>query len=562
MSRISVATKFALLAGIFGLLASGTEQKSSAPIPKFTARTELVLVPAVVTDKSGAHISGLKQDDFTLLENGSERKITVFEEITTSNVRPQRTPQPKNVYTNMIEAGTETAPRRVTILALDFINTPIPDQAYAKQQLLKYLAESADTSEPIALVAVTRSGMRIIHDFTTDPRVLRAAIGKVRGSPQQGVEASADLDTLQASDDMSAALGPEADALVQAFEQAQQNFTAFQRRVAATYTLEALLQIANAVNGIPGRKALVWCTGGFPFEISDRSAGLSGPRDSLIDVLPLYERTWRSLNDAMIAVYPVDVRGLVNPSLLPASAHVTPRSAPRMMQAQRWAHSSSIDTLETFAHMTGGKAYYNTNDLTRGFRDASRDSASYYLLGFYLEPGNPKPGWHKLAVKVHQPHVQIRARSGFFVTEQALDPAKLRDLEIANALASPFESTAIGISAQWGPIADGKEAGKKRVGFQLDLPANSTTIDDSDNNHVLLEMVAVAKKEDGSPAGKPLSQSLEAHLKPESVAKIRGSGITYSSAIELPPGEYRVRFLVRDGLGGKLGTVSAALKVE
>lgn len=551
-----------VLVGTFGLIASDAEQKPATTMAKFTARTELVLVPAVVTDKSGAHISGLKQDDFTLLENGTERKIAVFEEITTSNVRPQRAPQPKNIYTNIIEAGAETAPRRVTILALDFINTPIPDQAYAKQGLLKYLAESADASEPMALIAVTRSGVRIIHDFTTDPRVLRAAIRKVRGSPQQGVDASADLDTLASSDDMSAALGPEADALVQAFEQAQQNFTAFQRRVASTYTLEALQQIANAVNGIPGRKALVWCTGGFPFEISDRSAGLSGPRDSLIDVLPLYERTWRALNDAMIAVYPVDVRGLVNPSLLAASVHATPRSAPRMIQAQTWAHRSSLDTFETFAHMTGGKAYYNTNDLTRGFRDAARDSASYYLLGFYLEPNNAKPGWHKLAVKVRHPHAQIRARSGFFVSEQALDPAKERDLEIAHALASPFESTAIGISAHWGQIADAKEPGKKRVGFQLDLPANSATIDDSDNNHVLLEMVAVAKNEDGSSGGKPLSQSLEAHLKPESVAKIRGSGITYNSAIELPPGQYRVRFLVRDGLSGKLGTVSAPLKVE
>jgi hypothetical protein len=54
---------------------------------KFTARTELVLIPTLVTDKSGNHITGLKKEDFTVLENGVEQKVATFEEITSDTHR-------------------------------------------------------------------------------------------------------------------------------------------------------------------------------------------------------------------------------------------------------------------------------------------------------------------------------------------------------------------------------------------------------------------------------------------------------------------------------------------
>ena len=52
---------------------------------KFTSRTALVLVPTLVTDKSGNHIRGLKKEDFTVLENGAEQKVATFEEISMEN---------------------------------------------------------------------------------------------------------------------------------------------------------------------------------------------------------------------------------------------------------------------------------------------------------------------------------------------------------------------------------------------------------------------------------------------------------------------------------------------
>ena len=43
---------------------------------KFKSETVLVQVPAVVTDKSGNHVHNLSKDDFKILENGKQQRIT------------------------------------------------------------------------------------------------------------------------------------------------------------------------------------------------------------------------------------------------------------------------------------------------------------------------------------------------------------------------------------------------------------------------------------------------------------------------------------------------------
>src|SRR5260370_4882029 len=98
--------------------------------------------------------------------------------------------------------------------------------------------------------------------------------------------------------------------------------------------------------------------------------------------------------------------------------------------------------------MTGGRAYYNSNDLVKGFRDAVKDSAEYYMLGYYLDRSNTKPGWRKLSVKVKRDHVDVRARSGFFVTQATVDPESSRDSDLASALQSPIDYTALPLVAQ------------------------------------------------------------------------------------------------------------------
>jgi hypothetical protein len=219
-------------------------------------------------------------------------------------------------------------------------------------------------------------------------------------------------------------------------------------------------------------------------------------------------------------------------------------------------------TLQTFASATGGRAYYNSNDLVKGFRDAVRDSSEYYMLGYYLDRSNPKPGWRKLAVKVKRDHVEVRSRSGFLVTNATVNPETSRDSDLSSALQSPLDYTALPLVVRWDAVEASKETGKKRVRYIVDLAADSALIDPADNNHVQLDFVALAKTPEGKQVDHPVGQKVDLHPAAERLATIREKGIAYRGALDLAPGEYTVRFVVRDDLSGRVGSVAAPLKVE
>ena len=548
--------------------------KESAEI-KFTARAELVLVPTLVTDKSGNHIKGLAKEDFTLLENGAEQKIATFEEVTSDARRPSH-PKSPNEFSNSLTAGAAHA--RVTIIVLDLINTPLMAQADARKELLNYLTQSLDQREPTGLYTLTRSGIRMIHDFTTDPRILVAALHMLKGDAYEMVDSPEDVEAITgtASPDGSggetslssagrgsrgsAGAAAEAQRLQTMMEDSELNFQAFEQRMAITYTLDGMQEVAQALAGIPGRKALIWASGGFPFNVSDNTMQLVPyGRDSLSDVLPMYEHTWQLLNQAQIALYPVDVKGLQVVTLPSASVRNPGKHYGRNMSTRQL---DTQGTFQTFASMTGGRAYYNSNDLAKGFRDAVNDSAEYYMLGYYLDRSKPKSGWRKLSVKVKRDHVEVRARSGFFVADARANSENGRKTDISSALQSPMNYTSLTLVARWTKVEPGKEPGKKHVNYEMQLAPDAGVINEADNNRVALDFVALAKTPEGKLASPPMGQKVDVHLPAERLPIVKQQGVLYRDALDLAPGEYTVRFVVRDDLSGRTGSVAATLKVE
>lgn len=569
---LSAAAVGLLLAGaIFGF---AQEKKGENSQVQFTARTELVLIPAVITDKSGKHITGLTKEDFIVLENGAEQKIGTFEEVKSE---PQRFVRPAdaNEFSNFVEGAPSTS--RITVIVLDFINTPFMAQADARKELLKYLTQSVDVREPTALYTLTRTGIQVVHEFTTDPRVLVAALHTVKGDAYQLVDSDETVETITgtASPDGSAgastpsssakgsgnaAVQSEAARLQSMLEDSELNFKSFEQRLAITYTLDGMQQVAQALAGFPGRKSLIWAGGGFPFNVSDNSMHLApAGRDTLTDVLPLYEHTWQLLNDAQISLYPVDVKGLQPVTVASASIR---NPGKNFGQHAMWRQMDTQATLETFASMTGGRAYYNSNDLVKGFRDAVSDSSQYYMLGYYLDQSKAKAGWRKLTVKVKREHTEIRARNGFFLTNATTDPQSMRNHDISSALESPLDYTSLALVGRWGKIEAAKDPSQKHVFYQLHLSPDAGVVNETDNNHVSLDVVALAYTPEGKRVGQPVGQKVDVHLNAAKLAVIQKQGLVFVDALNMTPGEYMVRFVVRDDFTGRTGSIAAPLKVE
>ena len=232
---------------------------------------------------------------------------------------------------------------------------------------------------------------------------------------------------------------------------------------------------------------------------------------------------------------------------------------PEFISHNVWKSSETHGTFQEFAAATGGRAFFNTNDLKNSFLTAANDNRSYYLLSYHLERQGKKPGWHKLSVSVHRDGSHVRARNGFFLGEGV--PGRTDKLDMQVALGSPLDCTAIPLTGQWQQITPASEPGKHKVIFLLTMPADFAQIDEGDKNHFVVEFLAVARTQTGADAAET-SKTMDGHLEPDSVQRIRNSGMDYRGSLTLPPGQYTVRFAVQDHLSGRLGSVTASLEVQ
>jgi hypothetical protein len=276
-----------------------------------------------------------------------------------------------------------------------------------------------------------------------------------------------------------------------------------------------------------------------------------------------WERTVRMLSDANVAVYPVDAEGLI------AAAELSSAYYPRV-----WLDPSGSESLQAgvlhvttghagmnyVAKMTGGQAYYNNNNnILKMMERATEDSGRYYMLSYYLDREHRTPGWHNLKVRVRQEKVSTRARTGFFINKLKPDSDKLRVRDKRAATASPFEYTALLLTLTWtGKTAAGK---KTTVNFQVHIPAETVLIGGDGQDTLNLDVVTTVADASGKVAlsvGGAVHRTLEA----ASVQEIQQYGVTYVDRLEIDPGEYAVRLVVRDNLTGRLGSITAPLGVK
>jgi len=556
MRRVQVC--FAISGIAFLLWSPLRAQTAQTNATTFTSSTELVLIPTVVDDRSGAHIPGLKKEDFALKQDGKSQPIAIFEEVKTDSARVRRSEGENGTFNNFEPGGSDH--HRLNIIVLDFVNTPFPDQANARTALLRFLSEAADSGEPMCLLALTGGGLTLLHDFTDDPKLLAAGLSKVTVNAAPLIHEP----LVEAHHPTGDALAVTLTMLIRGQLKGEAQLSSLEAKAAALVTVQALQQIAKAFRGLPGRKSLIWASSGFPFSLSPSSALMCEPacpvhgRDEMQSA---YDNLWKMMNDAQIAIYSVDLRS-ADSSMFMTAGGVRPSDIgdPQFdTDAQAQARMQDTNsTLRLFAENTGGKAFLGGANLVQSFRQATQDESSYYMVGYYIKRNSTKLGWHQVSVTVARKGAHARYRNGFLLSRDTSTTSAQQDIKLA--LISPLDFAGVPVSVTWSGNEAGKSAGKTRVQFDLVMPANFATVDESDQNHMVVDIAAVARNLDGNVIAE-LSQRIEAHLKPDGLEQIQRNGMTYRNGLQLPPGEYTVRFVVRDSLGNRIGSVAAPVKV-
>jgi VWFA-related protein len=252
-------------------------QSSAAPgtatAPVIRAESRIVRVDVIVTDKKGNYIHDLSPKDFRVYDNDKEQQIVNF--------------------SFGSAAGSPTASERhYMVLLFDDSTMDIGDQAQARQAALKFIDANAAPDRVMAVIDFT-GALRIVQNFTADPERLKRAAQYAKfsavspnstdGSSPDSQASGAPMPTLfNSSDDFG------------------------------VYTLLlAIRNLAKDLAEVPGRKSVVLFTEGFPLTV-EAQAELTA--------------TISACNQANVAIYPLDVRGLIAP--MPTGTQLYRENAP------------------------------------------------------------------------------------------------------------------------------------------------------------------------------------------------------------------------------------------
>jgi VWFA-related protein len=499
--------------------------------------TRLVLTDVVATDGNGKPVTNLSVDDFKILENGHPQRVANFSfHQPATQVATRTISLPPDVVTNMPVYTAST----MNIILFDSANGDATEHAYARDELLKFLSTS-EIHEPLAIFAL-HTDLKLLHDFTTDGKALRAAVAAYK--PPASFQAGDSFESRQSAFSSNG------------------NFHTSQRNIETT--LNQLNVLAKTLVGYPGRKNLIWLSESFPLDLFPdiatqvnmsgqdlRSAEASGGGPSSKEVMQnggdfknyaaLVKKVSDALMNAHVAIYPVDAGGLSRDTRL-AAQH----------------------TMKDMASWTGGRAFINRNDIAIGMRDSLDDGSVYYTLEYYPDNKQWDGQFRSIKVTVNRPGISLHYREGYY----AVDPEKLAKDE-ADRVAENFSrslqadmpaSTAILFQAQVTPPS--AKASKVVVTFHVD--PKTLTFEHKEDGHEFarLNCAVWAYGKDKNKPAMSNNDTVTANLtREEFQSMMKQQFLPCKRELELKSGTYELRMGVLDRTSNRIGTATATVAV-
>lgn len=576
--------------------------QTPAATPTLQARSNLVILDVVVTDKSHAPIHGLKLADFHLREGSADETIKTIEEHTPSTAQPALPlpALPPGVFTNF---SPSPANGPVNILLLDRLNTPLKDQPYLRDQLLTFLR----TMKPGTRLAVFGLNTQLVYlqGFTSDPALLLAALQSKKNSPRQSAlldapgesklsDSIADAAARAVGATATVAGAPAAGAMatvlanVQQFEAEQQsNLTQLRVR----YTLDAMNTLARYLAGIPGRKNLLWFSGAFPLSILP-DGDLQNPFAAVADMQDQFRATTNLLSRSQVAVYPIDARGLQTAPMLDASQSGSKyaRNPTTYGKDLTQFNTRTLDeqtTMRQMAFATGGQAFVNTNGLAAAVAKAIDQGSSYYTITYTPTDTKLDGSFRKIQISLPRPGVELSYRRGYYadppnapgrkqLTTSAFAPTAQERTTMRSAMlrgapnptqilfkalvvpAGPPTDEAIADTNQASPNAKGPFR-KYLVNYAV-APQDINLKPTSTGHYDIALEFAVVVYDPNGVAFNSVVRSIRANITTAAIQEIRTGGLQFHQVVSVPAkGEFFLRIAVHDLLVDHIGAIEVPI---
>jgi VWFA-related protein len=307
----------------------------------------------VVTDRTGKVIPGLQQQDFSVFDSNHPSNILSF---------------------RAVDGSAQAGDPVEVILVIDQVNTAFDRVAFERDEIKKFLTRNGGKlAHPVSLVFFSDLGTQIQRAPTRDGNGLATALDQNQNS----------LRTIRRS----------------------QGYYGAEDRL--QLSLKTLSSLASVEAAKPGRKMVIWISPGWPM--------LTGPRIQLSsnDAKGIFNSIVQistSLRQAGITLYSVDPLGLADAGGVRTTYYeeflkgVTGPSRVDMADL----------ALQVIATQTGGLVTYGSNSVVAGLDHSIADLDAYYVLSIGAAPADKANDYHGLAVKVANPGLTARTRTGYY----------------------------------------------------------------------------------------------------------------------------------------------------
>jgi VWFA-related protein len=509
---------------------------------------DLVVVDVVVTDKKGNPVKNLKGDNFTLYEDKVPQKISTFdfEDLSasagSSEEIAKQTPLPPTII-DLSKNPPDQLPkdvfqqRRLMILSLDLSSMPVEDLLQAQKATLDFLEKQLSPADLVSVV-VNASQLKIVQNFTNDREALKGVIQKLNVGDSASL---AELGTVDPD-----ASGTSSQDLSDAFTADETQFNIFN----TDRKLSAIESVGKMCRDLPGKKFLVYFSSGISTTGVENQAQLRSTIDTL--------------NQSNTSFYAVDARGLIaappGGDASKGSSGGTAHYNGAAIRDQFAAISNSQETLTSLSLDTGGKALLDTNNFGQVFQTIQQDSKSYYLLGYNSSNPRKDGKYRRFKVVVNIPGVHVSNRPGYYAPKsftQFTKSDKERQLEEAVAAERPFSEIPFLVAAQY-VRADDRQV---FVPVSLKFAAADIPFEQKGKKaQAAFDFIGQILGAKNSVIS-VVRDTIRVNLDEDSLKRLRSGGIQYQTGFFLKPGEYYLKFLLRENQTGKLSTFEQSLAV-
>src|SRR5271170_1829453 len=344
-------------------------QQGPSDTPTIRVNSRLVFLDVTVLDKKGRPVvSGLTQDGFTITEDKRPQPIFSFE-------APQ---------THIVDAiaGDDNPEGKapVTIFVLDLLNSSFEDFAFIRYSVRRYLAaEPPLLAAPAEMMVIGNESLELLQGPTRSKEDLLSALDHLPPA----------IPYKWASDSF----------IEERFNQ----------------SVDALQQIALQNKGVPGRKNIVWVGHGFP--------GFSTKNLTWPVVRELHQEmhaTTNMLVDARISLF------VIYPGLKVGHfVNFAGRSPVSITEADADAEINSDNPFAedinfgVFVNETGGKLFYNRNDVDAEIGRSQELGSEYYTLTYQPHGGNDDGKFREIRVILRDPNLRAVTKTGYYAPDKS-----------------------------------------------------------------------------------------------------------------------------------------------